>query len=120
MQKLLKSGLIASVLLTPVISFAAANSNSSGIKNLLITASGVISDLTVIIIALAVLVFLWGVLQYVIAKDEDKQKEARSVMLYGIIAIFVMVSVAGLVNLLGDSLDLNKTPLVPPSVPTIK
>lgn len=117
MHKLLKSGLMSSVLLTPVLTFAATN---SGIKNLLVTASGVIADLTIIIIALAVLVFLWGVLQYVVAKDEDKQKEARGVMLSGIIAIFVMVSIAGLVNLLGDSLDLNKTPLTPPSVPMVK
>ena len=69
-----------------------------------------------LIIALAVLVFIWGVLKYVISKDDDTKKEARGVMIWGIIAIFVMVSVWGLVNLLGNTFSLDKSitlPIVP-------
>ena len=39
-------------------------------------------------------------------KDEDKQKEARGVMLYGVIVLFVMVAVWGLVNVLLNGFGL--------------
>lgn len=60
-----------------------------------------------IIIALAVVYFLWGVFQYAIAGDEEKKKSAKDTMIYGVIAIFVMVSVWGLVNILVGTFGLN-------------
>jgi len=115
MHRLLKFGVSASIFLAPALVFGATT--SSGITGLLEMVMGIIQALIPIVIGLAVLTFLWGILQYVVAKDEDKQKEARGIMLYGIIALFVMVSVWGLVNILGDSLNLNKTTPPPPSIP---
>lgn len=61
-----------------------------------------------LIIGLAVVYFLWGVLQYVTAGgDEEKKTLARSTMIYGVIAIFVMVSVWGLVNVLGGTFNFS-------------
>jgi uncharacterized sodium:solute symporter family permease YidK len=118
MRKLLKFSALTSVFLTPTILFAA-----DGISGLLEQVMGVITSLIPIVIAIAVLVFLWGVLQYVVAKDEDKQKEARGVMLYGIIALFVMVSVWGFVNLLGTTIFGDSagvlTPPPPPGIPGV-
>ena len=114
MHRLLKFSVLTSVFLMPVFVFA---QSQSGIQGLLQLVMSLIGGLIPIVIGLAVLAFLWGVLQYVVAKDEDKQKEARGVMLYGIIALFVMVSVWGLVNILGDTLQLsNRTPN-PPAIP---
>ncbi len=71
-----------------------------------------------IIIGLAVVWFLWGVAQYVMAAgDEDKKKTGRDHMIYGIIALFVMVAVWGLVNVLGGTLNLTTTP---PPLPEIR
>jgi hypothetical protein len=56
-----------------------------------------------IIIAIGLITFLWGVVQYITAgSDEAKRGEARNMMIYGIIALFVMVSVWGLVYFLGS------------------
>ncbi len=52
-----------------------------------------------LLIALAVVWFIWGVVQFITAKDEEKKGEARSTMIHGIIALFVIVAVWGLVNL---------------------
>lgn len=49
-----------------------------------------------ILIFISAIVFVWGVFRYVIAEGEDRKK-SRDVMLYGIIGLFVMVSVWGLV-----------------------
>lgn len=115
MHRLLKLSLSTSVFLTPVLTFAA----SDGIFKFVSMIKALIEALIPIVIGLAVLAFLWGVLQYVIAKDEDKQEEARGIMLYGIIALFVMVSVWGLVNILGDTLDLSNTVPDAPAIPSL-
>jgi hypothetical protein len=53
-----------------------------------------------IVIGIALLVFLWGVMKYVTSGgDSEKRKEAANTMLYGIIALAVMVSVWGLVGI---------------------
>lgn len=63
-----------------------------------------------LIIGLAVVWFLIGVFKYVMsAGDEDAQTSGRSMMINGIIAIFVMVSVWGLVNLLGGTFRLGNS-----------
>jgi predicted PurR-regulated permease PerM len=52
-----------------------------------------------VLFALAILYFLWGIVKYLMSGgDEKARKEAISMMLYGIIAIAVMSSVWGLVN----------------------
>ncbi len=71
------------------------------------TISGLIASLIPLVIGIAVVVFIWGILKYVVAKDEDSQKEARSVMIYGIIVLFVMVAVWGLVDLLANTLGVD-------------
>jgi len=51
--------------------------------------------------SLAILVFLWGVLKYMMAGDsKEKLTNGRDFIIYGIIGIFVMMSVWGLVNIL--------------------
>jgi hypothetical protein len=46
-------------------------------------------------------------LKYVVAKDSDAQKEARNIMVMGVIVLFVMVSIWGLVALLQDTFDID-------------
>ena len=116
MHRLLKLSLSTSLFLTPALVLA---QNADGIFKFISMIRALIEGLIPVVIGLAVLAFLWGVLKYVVAKDEDAQKEARGVMLYGIIALFVMVSVWGLVNILGDTLDLSNTTPDAPAIPEL-
>lgn len=70
-----------------------------------------------LIFALAFIVFLWGVFQYFIAGagDEEKRDAGKSLMIYGLIGFFVMVSVWGLVNLLVGTFNLDSQ--LPPDYP---
>ncbi|MCI0597840.1 pilin [Candidatus Parcubacteria bacterium] len=72
-----------------------------------------------LVFAVAFIVFIWGVFWYFIAKseDEDGKKKARSLMLYGIIGFFVMVSVWGLVNILLGTFNLQQNAPTLPGVP---
>ncbi len=62
-----------------------------------------------LIIALAVVYFVWGMFQLFLASDEEKKEKAKNTVIYGVIAIFVMVSVWGLVNILVGTFGLKNT-----------
>ena len=60
-----------------------------------------------LIFSLAVVMFVWGVVQYVINSDEEAKKaKGKQFMIWGIIALTVMVGVWGLVNILGNTFGL--------------
>src|SRR3989338_10403176 len=64
-------------------------------------AATLINQAILVMVGLGVVVFFWGVIQYVIAQgDQKKLAEGRQYMLYGIVGLTVMVSVCGIVNLL--------------------
>jgi len=66
-----------------------------------------------LIFALAITMFVWGIVQYVInTDDEAKKQKGKQFMIWGIIALTVMVSVWGLVGILGKTFGVNTT-LIP-------
>lgn len=71
-----------------------------------------------VIIVLAVLYFIWGVISYVIAGDEEAKSSARSVMIYGIIGLVVIVGVWGLVNVVLKTFGV--TPSQTIQLPTVQ
>ncbi len=69
------------------------------------------------LIGVATMIFMYGVIQYVIAKGDEKAlASGRSYMLYGIIGLTVMVAVWGFVNLIIYTLFGADTGLSSPSV----
>jgi heme/copper-type cytochrome/quinol oxidase subunit 4 len=71
---------------------------------------------TVIIIALAVIYFMLGVFQYISSGgNSEKRTEAVGTIVGGVVIIFVMISVWGLVAILTNTFGLsgNTTPQVP-------
>ena len=55
-------------------------------------------------IALALVYFLWGAAQFILhGGDEGKRSEGTKMMIYGIIGLFVMVSVWSLVGVLENT-----------------
>ena len=72
----------------------------------------IVNPLVWIIIGFAVVYFLWGVAKYILHSGDVKaREEGRNMMIYGIIAIFVMVSMWGFVNLLVATFGLNNDKL---------
>lgn len=66
-----------------------------------------------LIFSLALAFFVYGVMQYVLNEaDEGKREKGKQFMVWGIIALTVMVTVWGLVSLLGNTFGLN-TSVVP-------
>lgn len=114
MKKIFASVVLAG-LVVPTIASAQA---LSGVLGLLDQANNLINKVIPFIIALTVLVFLWGILQFVISTDAEGRKAARGYMIWGVIALFVMVSVWGLVNILVRSVNLDNQAPAAPGIPT--
>ena len=73
-----------------------------------VAALNVLNSIVPALIAAAVTFFLWSVLKYINSGDNaEVRAQARALMIYGVIAIFVMVSLWGFVNVLVEALNLN-------------
>ncbi|MBU6214930.1 hypothetical protein KGM48_03810 [Patescibacteria group bacterium] len=106
MKKLLTltSGALA-VFALPLVTSAAV-SNISDVGSLIINT---INNIFVpVLFAVAFIVFLWGAFNTFIlgANSEDVKEKGKSLMLWGLIGFFVMVSVWGLVNILTGTIIL--------------
>ena len=58
-----------------------------------------------LLFALAAVAFVWGVIQYYLINpdNEDKKKKGKSYMIWGLIGLFVMVAMWGLVSVLTNT-----------------
>lgn len=59
-----------------------------------------------VFIALAVVIFVWGVVMYVIASDEEAKKKGKDKIIYGIIGLVVIISLWGFVSILINTFNL--------------
>jgi uncharacterized membrane protein len=56
---------------------------------------------------LAVVGFIWGIIQfYLNPENEEKRKNGKTFMIWGIIALFVMVTMWGLVGVLTNTFGI--------------
>src|SRR3989338_10536882 len=132
-MKFFKKIFIAALSFLPAVSFAASwlrynttgstryyggygsggGSGSGGLWNLFSIVMDFLSQAVIILVALAVVFFLYGILKYITAgDDEEKRGKMKNVMIYGIIGLFVMISFWGIVNILINTFELDTYPYV--------
>lgn len=112
------AGLSVAVFVPSLVS--AQNINTGFVDELVQFVSSGVNTLIPLLIGIAVLFFIYGLVMFILAADdEDARKKARNKMVWGIITIFVMVSVWGLVNVLGSFFNLDTTVANPPDVPVV-
>ncbi len=109
MNKFLKAGVVAAALM-PAFAFA------DTLMDVANTVGDLVGLITPIVVALALVFFFWSLAQYFLAAD-DKKKGAVQGMIYGVLILFVMVSIWGIVNVLQDTFNVGGTQTVtPPNV----
>ena len=97
-----------SVWALPFMAFAQVV-NPTYLQSIIGSAKALLDQLVVFLIALAVVWFIWNVVKYTMSSDEDGKEKAKSQMIWGIVAIAVIVSVWGLVAILQGLFGVNTT-----------
>lgn len=77
----------------------------------------VLNALIGLLITLAIIAFFYGLIKYLFTGATEGKSEGLKVMLYGVITIFVMVSIWGIVRLLQSTFQVTSTtPVVPQGI----
>ena len=94
----------------PMFAYASTGPQLSNIETLINSIARLIGQLLPIVVALALLYFFWGLAQFILSSggDEKAKEVGKSRMIWGIVTLFVMVSVWGLVGFIGRALNINQ------------
>jgi len=128
MQKKLISLLSLGLVLSPVLALAqglgtsgssSTCSNSvSNIGDVICRIGSILNSIIPVLVVLGVVYFVWGVIQYVMASEEEAKKKGKDRMIWGIIGLVVIVGMWGLVSIITSTFGLsNTTNVVLPTVP---
>ncbi len=95
----------------PVLAFAQGQGVQLGNFNQAVTDIQNIVDLLIpVVTALALLFFFWGLAKFILAAgDESAKDEGKRIMIWGVVALFVMAAVWGLIQFIGEIFGVDTT-----------
>lgn len=107
MKRLNKNKIIYSAILltalSPFIAFA-----TNGLQDFIGSIDGILRSLGIpLVTGVAIIYFFWGVGQFILHSDEEKVREdGKQKMLWGVIALFVIFSILGILSFIKELLGL--------------
>ena len=102
---------VASALILPFVASAqgiVSTTPQQGIIGLIQFANTALNDVMVLFITLAIVVFFWGLVKYIVSQGEDRANGLTTIF-YSIVAIFIMVSIWGVIHLLQATFGVNNS-----------
>lgn len=121
MKKIILLGTVLGVtpLLASAVAFTGANA-STDIWSILSKLNQLLSSIIPVLITLAVVYFIWGVIQYTVSTDEEAKKGARGKIISGLIGLFIIIAFWGILSIIttttgvgSQQLDATKIPCIP-------
>ena len=105
MKHIFKIALIPALFLfTPFIVMAAT------FQSILTTIGTLLGYLIPILMVIATIVFIWGIISYILsAGSDERKKEAKNLIIWGLIGLFVIVAMWGLVTVIGSTFGVSET-----------
>jgi hypothetical protein len=98
----------AAILATPLAASAASGrADFAYFNELLGGIYNILTGLIPIIIGIAVIMFLWGLVGYMTTSEGDKKKSYKSFIFTGVIVLFVMTTLWGIIRFLRDILSID-------------
>lgn len=99
-MRFIRQVLVASTLLLPTSVFAAPRTFSE-LANLIVT---ILDTGTGLLILAGIVVYFWGISTNILKMKDEGSQAFKAYFIWGIIAIFVMVSIWGIIELLQNTL----------------
>ena len=105
----MKPLLLSALILGPLTVFAQDAPSFGYITGLVNSTQGILNLLIPLVVTIAVILFFWGLAVFILnAGDPEKRAEGRNIMIWGIVALFVIVAVWGLVGLLASIIGVEE------------
>ena len=102
MKKIISFSAILGLL--PMFAFAASAYTILG------DISNILKIVIPILITLAVVYFIWGIVQYSFSGDEEAKKKAKAVIIQGLIGLFIIVAFWGIISLVKNTFGITNNP----------
>jgi hypothetical protein len=99
-------GFIALSFFAPVVAFA-QNPDSTQLFAILAIVQNVLNVVIPIVITLGVVYVVYGIIMFVTKTNEEERAKAKNVILYGIIGLFFIVSLWGIIGFIGRTVGVN-------------
>ncbi|MCX6719390.1 MAG: hypothetical protein NTZ38_03395 [Candidatus Taylorbacteria bacterium] len=103
MSKFSRLGIISGAVIFPSLAFAA----NMTLKDLMAKAADYLNQALLLLMGLAVLMFVWYVIQFFIKPSDKDRTEGSKYIMYSVIGFFVILSFWGIVNILQNTFGLN-------------
>ena len=113
MKKFISIGAVLGVM--PLFAFAAYQTR---IQDIIITISQILGTLIPVLITVAVVYFIWSVIQFTLSTDEEAKKKAKTGIIQGLIGLFVIVSFWGVIAIVKSTFNFQDQALT--NVPCIE
>ncbi len=112
MRKIVGSSVFAAAVAgLPMLASAATILDTLALANTFLNA------LIGLFITLAIVIFFWGLIKYLMGEGSEGKAEGLKIMLMGVITIFVMVSIWGIIRLLQSTFKVTSTdPIIPKGI----
>ena len=105
------------VFVLPAVVSAQALSPITNVNNLSTRFLGIGNTVTYLLVALAVIYIVWNVVQYFIKAESDRAESGKAIV-WGIVGLFIIVSIWGLVNILTNTFKTTPTDQAIPNLGT--
>lgn len=104
-MKRFSKGLVIASAMLPMFAFA----QLGNIENIVESIGKLVSLATPIVVGLALLAFFWGLVKFIFSSgDEDARGDAKGLMIWSVVALFIMISIVGIITFIGDALDIDQ------------
>lgn len=100
MKKIIALGL--GIGFAPLLVFAAVNTVGGIIVQLL----GFLSYVVPALVTIAVIYFIWGVISFIMASDEEAKKMGKTKIINGLIGLFVIVAFWGIIAIVKNTFSV--------------
>lgn len=99
----MKKFVIPALLFAPIIAFA-----QSGMLTFIDSLINIVAFIIPLLISFGILVFFWGIVKFIAHAEDEKAREGgKQVIIWGLVAIFVMVALWSIVGYVQSLLNLS-------------
>ena len=111
LNKIYKTCFIATIAVLPMITYGALDKTSAFFTS----AKDIVTNILIpLAFTLALLFFFWGVAKYIKSAGSEKDsKDSKNLLIWGIVGLFVMVTIWGIVSFLKSDLGFGSDVGVP-------